>query len=78
MAETVRVRVVGREHGRHKTGDEFDIREEVAERHPNSLEVVEESDDSEDEPEEYTCAGNGGECSRSVDGPESYCWQHGE
>ena len=33
-----------------------------------------------DEPEgddEYTCAGNGGECSRVVDEEGGYCWQHG-
>lgn len=87
MAETVRVRVVGREHGRHKTGDEFEIRKAVAERHPNSLEVIEtgsdedettEDSDSDETEDGYTCMGNDGDCSRSVDGPESYCWQHSD
>ena len=27
--------------------------------------------------DEPTCAGNGGECSRIVDEPGGYCWQHG-
>lgn len=30
-------------------------------------------DTDEDEP---TCAGNDGECSRTVDEPGGYCWQH--
>ena len=36
--------------------------------------------DAEPEPEaddDPTCAGNDGECSRTVDEPGGYCWQHG-
>ena len=32
--------------------------------------------DADAETEEYTCAGADGECSRAVDGPDDYCWQH--
>ena len=28
--------------------------------------------------EAYTCDGAGGECSRPVDAPDEYCWQHAD
>jgi hypothetical protein len=28
--------------------------------------------------EDLTCAGNDGECSRTVENPGDYCWQHSE
>jgi hypothetical protein len=57
--------------------------EALRERYPG-FEVVSEGDDpkgkteesGEEEPEEFTCAGNDGECSRAVDEQGMRCWQH--
>lgn len=59
-------------------GDADDESEE-----PEELEEPETSDDEDDtdgedesEAERPTCAGNDGACSRAVDEPGDYCWQH--
>lgn len=52
MSETVRVRVVGQpvyfDGATRSHGEEFEMRRAVAERHPNTLEILDDSDDSED------------------------------
>ncbi len=49
-------------------GDVVEIDDHVAGPNPGFVEV------DEPEPEEYTCAE--GDCSRTVDGPDTFCWQH--
>ncbi len=53
-------------------GEEFEPSEAELRSFGGNIEEVE-ADESSDE-EEYTCAY--GDCSRKVDGPDTYCWQH--
>jgi hypothetical protein len=50
--EPVRVRVIGAQYSvsgeRYEEGDEFELRREVAERHPLTLEILDEEDGDED------------------------------
>lgn len=51
---------------------------EGADESGSSEDAPEESNGDEDAEEEPTCAGKDGECTRPVDEPGDYCWQHEE
>lgn len=46
--------------------------EDVGEDENGDVAIELETEDNE----EHTCAGADGECSRAVDGPDEFCWQH--
>lgn len=52
------------------------VAERLADRYDPVSIVESEDDEDADENEHHTCAGMDGACSREVESPGDYCWQH--